>query len=47
MDKKLVLSGTAFSTYGILLGVNNGYIDKSEFERNMEKVWKYLIQVAL
>jgi len=40
-------SGTAFFTYGILWGVNNGYLKKSEFKKTIKKAWKYLTETAL
>lgn len=40
-------SGTAFFTYGIIWGVNNGYLDKGTFAPIIEKSWKYLKNVAL
>lgn len=40
-------SGTAFFTYGILWGVNNGYLSKNEFSGVIDKAWKYLSQTAL
>ena len=40
-------SGTAFFTYGILWGVNNGYLPKKEFSRVIKKAWKYLTKTAL
>lgn len=40
-------SGTAFFTYGILCGVNNGLLSKSDYETTIEKAWDYLYNVAL
>lgn len=40
-------SGTAFFTYGLLWGINNGLLDKAEFMPVVEKSWKYLTTVAL
>lgn len=40
-------SGTAFFTYGLLWGVNNGLLDKATFVPVIDKAWKYLSQVAL
>ena len=40
-------SGTAFFCYGMLWGVNNGYLPKKEFEPAIEKAWNYLSTVAL
>ena len=40
-------SGTAFFCYGLLWGVNNGYLPKNEFVPAIEKAWHYLTNVAL
>ena len=40
-------SGTAFFTYGMLWGVNNGYLDKNEFRSVIDKAWRYLTQTAM
>ena len=40
-------SGTAFFTYGMLWGVNNGILSRSKFEPVIEKAWQYLITTAL
>lgn len=40
-------SGTAFFTYGLLWGINNGYLDKDNYLPVVEKAWKYLATVAL
>ena len=40
-------SGTAFFTYGLLWGINNGYLKKSEYEPVVKKAWKYLSEVAV
>ena len=40
-------SGTAFFCYGLLWGVNNGYLSKKEFAPAIEKAWNYLTTVAL
>ena len=40
-------SGTAFFCYGMLWGVNNGYLTKKEFEPAIEKAWNYLTTVAM
>ena len=40
-------SGTALFTYGILWGVNNGLLDKSEYENTITKAWTYLAGTAL
>ena len=40
-------SGTAFFTYGMLWGVNNGYLDRDTYLPVIEKAWNYLITTAL
>ncbi|MBQ7421910.1 MAG: glycoside hydrolase family 88 protein [Prevotella sp.] len=40
-------SGTAFFTYGILWGINNGYLSKKEFKPVVNRAWKYLTETAL
>lgn len=40
-------SGTAFFTYGLLWGLNNGYLTGEVFETAAEKGWKYLEEIAL
>ena len=40
-------SGTAFFCYGLLWGVNNGYLSKKKFVPTIEKAWHYLSEVAL
>jgi hypothetical protein len=40
-------SGTAFFCYGLLWGVNHGYLSKKEFGPTIEKAWNYLTTVAL
>ena len=40
-------SGTAFFCYGMLWGVNHGYLDKATYAPVIEKAWKYLSQTAL
>lgn len=40
-------SGTAFFTYGLLWGVNNGLLKKKEYKPVIDKAWKYLTEVAL
>ncbi len=40
-------SGTAFFCYGLQWGVNNGYLDKAEYDGVIEKAWRYLYDVAL
>ena len=40
-------SGTAFFTYGILWGVNNGYLKKKEYKSVIKRAWRYLTTTAL
>jgi len=40
-------SGTAFFTYGLLWGVNHGYLSRTDFVPVIEKAWHYLTTVAL
>ena len=40
-------SGTAFFCYGLLWGVNHGYLSKKEFGPTIEKAWHYLTTIAL
>ncbi len=40
-------SGTAFFTYGLLWGINNGYLDKKTYEPVVMKAWDYLTNTAL
>jgi len=40
-------SGTAFFTYGMLWGVNNGYLSKKEFAPVIDRAWRYLTETAL
>ncbi len=40
-------SGTAFFTYGLLWGINNGLLDTKEYLPAAAKAWHYLTKVAL
>lgn len=40
-------SGTAFFTYGMLWGMNNGLLSEEEFAPVVEKAWRYLTKTAL
>ena len=40
-------SGTAFFCYGLLWGVNHGYLSKKEFATTIDKAWNYLTTIAL
>ena len=40
-------SGTAFFTYGMLWGINNGILDEAEYRSTALKGWKYLSETAI
>ncbi|MDH7463135.1 glycoside hydrolase family 88 protein [Chitinophagaceae bacterium 26-R-25] len=40
-------SGTAFFTYGLMWGMDNGYLDKNEFLPVVKKSWTYLSKTAM
>ena len=40
-------SGTAFFTYGMLWGVNHGYLNETTYMPVIQKAWKYLSEKAL
>lgn len=40
-------SGTAFFTYGLLWGINNGYLEKTEYMPVVKRSWDYLTKNAL
>lgn len=40
-------SGTAFFIYGLLWGVNHGYLDEAVYMPVIQKAWKYLSETAL
>lgn len=40
-------SGTAFFCYGLLWGVNHGYLDKEQYGETIERAWQYLSTKAL
>jgi rhamnogalacturonyl hydrolase YesR len=40
-------SGTAFFTYGLLWGVNNGYLSEADYLPTIQKAWKYLKNTAV
>lgn len=40
-------SGTAFFTYGLLWGINNGILKEADYKTTIDKAWKYLTTVAL
>ena len=43
----LETSGTAFFTYGILWGVNNGFLNKKDYRKTIDRAWTYLTETAL
>lgn len=40
-------SGTAFFTYGILWGVNNGYLNKKDYKKVIDRAWTYISETAV
>lgn len=40
-------SGTALFTFAYLWGVNNGYLNKADYEQTIAKSWHYLTKIAL
>jgi len=40
-------SGTAFFTYGLIWGINNGYLKEKTYLPAAKKAWKYLSETAL
>lgn len=40
-------SGTAFFVYGLLWGINNGYLSAADFMPTVKKAWSYLMYTAL
>mgnify|MGYP002520910159 CR=1 FL=1 len=40
-------SGTAFFTYGLLWGVNNGFLDRKAYRKTIDRAWQYLTETAL
>lgn len=40
-------SGTAFFTYGLLWGINNGLLDKTTYAPIVDRAWKYLTETAM
>ena len=40
-------SGTAFFAYGIMWGINHGYLDKATFMPTFQKAWNYLSKTAV
>ena len=40
-------SGTALFTYGILWGVNNGYLAKKDYKKCIDRAWQYISETAV
>ena len=40
-------SGTAFFTYGLLWGINNGFLAEEDYLTTVKKAWKYLSETAV
>ena len=40
-------SGTAFFTYGILWGVNNGFLAKKDYKKCIDRAWQYISETAV
>ena len=40
-------SGTAFFTYGLLWGINNGILPMKPYEKTIHRAWNYLNTKAL
>ena len=40
-------SGTAFFAYGLIWGINNGYLDEATYKPVFDKAWTYLSKTAL
>ena len=40
-------SGTAFFTYGILWGINNGFLSETDYLPVVSRAWSYLVNTAL
>ena len=40
-------SGTAFFTYGILWGVNNGLLAKKDYKKCIDRAWQYISETAV
>ena len=40
-------SGTAFFTYGLQWGINNGLLDGQTYQPVVDKAWNYLVTIAL
>lgn len=40
-------SGTAFFAYGIIWGVNNGFLAKKDYKKCIDRAWQYLSETAV
>lgn len=40
-------SGTAFFAYGIMWGVNNGFLAKKDYKKCIDRAWQYLSETAV
>lgn len=40
-------SGTAFFAYGIMWGVNNGFLAKTDYKKCIDRAWQYISETAV
>lgn len=40
-------SGTAFFAYGIMCGVNNGFLAKKDYKKCIDRAWQYISETAV
>lgn len=40
-------SGTAFFAYGIMWGVNNGFLTKKDYKKCIDRAWQYISETAV
>lgn len=40
-------SGTAFFAYGIMWGVNNGFLAKKDYKKCIDRAWQYISETAI
>lgn len=40
-------SGTAFFAYGIMWGVNNGFLAKKDYKKCIDRAWQYISEIAV
>lgn len=43
----LETSGTAFFAYGIMWGVNNGFLAKKDYKKCIDRAWQYISETAV